>query len=461
MTKYSRLYIEEFAKFICDSNFSHFVRREDDNIFNLVRANDVDELLVYLLNGGDPEARGHAHMQANRTDGYAFYNWSLLCEAAAYGSLEINKLVLSDIGLHHCDKIALVLWLACKYGRIDTVNWILGHIKPDLTLKQYPQDPAVSACEHGHIDICHILIETHQTNLNAVNKNSDSLLHLAIWYGRNDGRKWLHRAAETGDAERVANLLSKGCNVNEQDNNGLTPLHVACEMGYEEVVYELIHYGADIYIVNCLGFNALHAVNETSNAKIMAHLIAMANDKDYCFVENNPVGSLQNSNSNFQVSAEILQQQSMSIHEKESSQTLPETFTVHSINKDDDINGEQLSTYFKNFLFSLKCRATKKNTLDYIEEAMRRMLRRVIPIVLQHGTSCEEYCSVTRTLEVALEKYEKLLKKINKNVPLTSSELEKTKFNVILELPSSQINSSTLKLIKDVSKLVFYIRLPS
>ena len=56
----------------------------------------------------------------------------------------------------------------------------------------------------------------------------------------------IFHAAKTGNIDRVRELIAAGANVNQQDNNGLTPLHWAAENGHQAVVQALIAAGADI-----------------------------------------------------------------------------------------------------------------------------------------------------------------------------------------------------------------------
>ena len=56
----------------------------------------------------------------------------------------------------------------------------------------------------------------------------------------------LHQAAADGDIEQVKLLISKGANVNAEDEEKKTPLHYAAETGQMEVVQLLVEAGADI-----------------------------------------------------------------------------------------------------------------------------------------------------------------------------------------------------------------------
>ena len=55
----------------------------------------------------------------------------------------------------------------------------------------------------------------------------------------------LHKAALTGNAEKVKELLKKGADPNTQDKYGNTPLHMAASGGYVDVVRLLLKRGVD------------------------------------------------------------------------------------------------------------------------------------------------------------------------------------------------------------------------
>jgi ankyrin repeat protein len=58
--------------------------------------------------------------------------------------------------------------------------------------------------------------------------------------------KPLHWASSTDARKEVKKLLSRGVNVNDKDENGITPLHLASYKGNQAVVQFLLNAGADI-----------------------------------------------------------------------------------------------------------------------------------------------------------------------------------------------------------------------
>lgn len=68
----------------------------------------------------------------------------------------------------------------------------------------------------------------------------------------------LHFAAQAGNAIEVAQQVSKGTDINAQDDNGNTPLKYACAEPHVEVVRKLIDLGASVTLADSRGFTPLH-----------------------------------------------------------------------------------------------------------------------------------------------------------------------------------------------------------
>jgi ankyrin repeat protein len=90
-----------------------------------------------------------------------------------------------------------------------------------------------------------------------------------------DGSTPLHCAAWKGQKEIVALLLSRGADVNAQNNNthwGGTPLHAAAHANQRAIAELLIQHGADVHARSC---NGRTPMEETAihNATAVANLL--------------------------------------------------------------------------------------------------------------------------------------------------------------------------------------------
>jgi hypothetical protein len=82
----------------------------------------------------------------------------------------------------------------------------------------------------------------------------------------------LHEAAQQGDLEKVQQLLSKGVDVNEQNDQGVTPLHQAalCKDDRSKIINTLVAGGADVTLTTYESGNTpLHLVECIENAQAL------------------------------------------------------------------------------------------------------------------------------------------------------------------------------------------------
>jgi ankyrin repeat protein len=124
-----------------------------------------------------------------------------------------------------------LLHIAAHKGQTDTVLWL---------------------CEHGGV-----------TNIDMVNDNGLTSLHLACW----------------GNHLRVAKVLvSKGAHVNIRDSNALTPLFFACSFGDMSLVQWLVDQGALIQISGLVGDTPLHFACRNGREDIARYLVSAGAD---------------------------------------------------------------------------------------------------------------------------------------------------------------------------------------
>ena len=84
----------------------------------------------------------------------------------------------------------------------------------------------------------------------------------------------LHYAADEGDTELVAALLSAGAELEAQDGAGLTPIAVAAEAGRGEVVLDLLEAGADHRVEISGSRSLLHWAAERGLVNVIEPLLA-------------------------------------------------------------------------------------------------------------------------------------------------------------------------------------------
>ena len=417
--------------------FVYFIQQDKDNIFKRVREGDSKAVLLYLLKGGDPEAPGHFHMKLNRSEWYTM-PWSLLHEAAVFSNLEIIRLLLSEIGFHNSEKVSTVLWLACRYGNYNVVSWLLLSIGVDVS--KCFRNPVVVACENGHFNIVVLLLEEMNTiSSDCMNENNDTLLHLVIGRGQNDGRKALHRAAEIGMADRVNKLLQEGHNVNEQDNHGMTSLHIACELGHADVVDALNYRDADASIQNNFGLNSV-------DVALISNQYAIASYLEQTVAPSNNHNSVEGTGNKNNITTNI------------PNDSNTDDSQLFSIGQNDKLTAQQFAALILTKLCSASWgkERTKNNVLDFFEEALRRMLKKWALCIEQKGIDCEEMVD----MRLAVDSILLLLKKMCTNK--IASGTENTIMRKICDLSQEHTYSSRplnfQQLTKDVELIKLYVK---
>ena len=83
----------------------------------------------------------------------------------------------------------------------------------------------------------------------------------------------LHNAAAQGDLSQLAELLHKGANVNEPDQQGNTPLHLAAQNGHGILVQFLVGHKADVNRKNMFHYIPLHLAAASGHTAIVQALI--------------------------------------------------------------------------------------------------------------------------------------------------------------------------------------------
>ena len=81
-------------------------------------------------------------------------------------------------------------------------------------------------------------------------------------------------AAREGDRERVAWLLTRGADISERDERGLTALHEAAERGDTAMVDFLLQHGAPVDVVDHAGFTPLQLALGAEHLEVVWRLFS-------------------------------------------------------------------------------------------------------------------------------------------------------------------------------------------
>ena len=88
----------------------------------------------------------------------------------------------------------------------------------------------------------------------------------------------IHQATIDGEIALIRRELSNGANVNEKNEDGLTPLHLAVKSGHKRIVELLIAKGAGVNAKFEGGGTPLHGAAWNSRKEIVELLIAKGAD---------------------------------------------------------------------------------------------------------------------------------------------------------------------------------------
>ncbi|XP_053549194.1 CARD- and ANK-domain containing inflammasome adapter protein-like [Bombina bombina] len=129
---------------------------------------------------------------------------------------------------------------------------------PNVIPKESPSVPAniFDAAANGDLTILEAMLKS--TNINAVNQNGDTLLHVA---------------AANGQVPVIEFLISKGAKVDANDKNQRTPLHRAAQNGHAEAVRVLLRAGANIYSLDSDSQTSLHLAVKNNHDNVVKILL--------------------------------------------------------------------------------------------------------------------------------------------------------------------------------------------
>ncbi|XP_025806581.1 tankyrase-1-like [Panicum hallii] len=130
----------------------------------------------------------------------------------------------------------------------------------------------------GKVDMCKLLIEDFQANVDATDVEGATPLVFAV--------------QGTGSTAVVSLLLSHGADANKADNGGISPLHIAAERGFYEVAELLLSKGADVDPICENGGAPVHIAAKMGHAKVLKLLLQNKADAGVDVNDGSPVTPL-------------------------------------------------------------------------------------------------------------------------------------------------------------------------
>ncbi|XP_055956990.1 ankyrin-3 isoform X2 [Patella vulgata] len=179
-----------------------------------------------------------------------------------------------------------MLHLACRYGRLETVQYLLD-LGLDVHSRGFNGRTPILKCSESQIEpVSKIkMILDKGGNIDDINKNNNNMLHLACIYGCLDTVQYLldlgldvHSRGFNGrtpilycsesqiePVSKIKMILDKGGNIDDISKNNNNMLHLACIYGRLETVQYLLDLGLDVH---SRGFNGLTPILYCSLSQI-------------------------------------------------------------------------------------------------------------------------------------------------------------------------------------------------
>lgn len=212
-------------------NMIHYVLENSTYIFDFLELNEniMIRLLKFVLNKYNPNINNLLNLN----------NYSALHVATTKQYNKTIKLLASspyfDINISENSKGWTPLWIACRYGYIETLKTLLSidsiqklrsnneQIILDINKhSNYGITPLHIACSVGHIECVNILLKISNINVNKADKEGITPLLAASWCGH------------TKCVEALLNNYS--IDINKASNDGTTALMVAIRNDRYEII---------------------------------------------------------------------------------------------------------------------------------------------------------------------------------------------------------------------------------
>ena len=258
-------------KILVSHNSIHVNDVDNENFTALhlaVRQNHEDVVKYLLVKGADV---------ATKTDiGRSIYH-----SAAYYGYMSILQLLTSHDNRYINDadnKGFTPLYLAVQQGKIDITRYLLSKKAIISTKTSLRRTLYHKAAYDGNLSILQLLVSHNGTNVNEVDNETFTALHLAVQQNHEDvvkyllskeadvaiktgiGRSVYHSAANYGYISNLKLLVTRSkMHVNDVDNETFTALHLAVQKYQADVVKYLLSKGADVTIKTDIGRTVYHS----------------------------------------------------------------------------------------------------------------------------------------------------------------------------------------------------------
>ncbi|XP_067685768.1 ankyrin-3-like [Haliotis asinina] len=152
-----------------------------------------------------------------------------------------------------------ILHLACQKGNVEMVKYILTKKRLGINTKgSRGMPPVLQSVYYGKKEVFDVLVK-QGADLSVVDKNGDSILHLAC---------------RRGNVEMVNDILTqKFVNINTKGYMGMPPVLLAVCFFNREVFDLLVKKGADLSVVDKHGDNILHLFCRYGNMKMVNYIL--------------------------------------------------------------------------------------------------------------------------------------------------------------------------------------------
>jgi len=223
--------------------------------------------------------------------------------AAIKGKIEALGLLLArgaNLDIRSINYKRTAIMFAILNNQQNTAVWLIQRnvdLELDDNRGRFPVHHAVS-CENR---LAFDLLLKMKVNVDAINHEGESPLHIAAFNGRLDmvknllkcgalielqdeqGRTPLMRATYHAKSIKVVEfLLDQGANPKISENRGYTPLHGAALMGNFDALKILLSFGADIGVSSENGLTPLHSAALGDAPTVIRYLLGKGGNIEAC-----------------------------------------------------------------------------------------------------------------------------------------------------------------------------------